>query len=183
MAQAVAMVLAASLVSTTAAGCTGKDPFSPGTKLGTFHVSAKLTQTTCGRTPDPWEFDVRLSHEGSTLYWVQGGAPVQGWVEASAMVRLKSETSYSLRAADPRAKRAPCATVRSDDLVVTLASADSKPTPDPDQVVSFSGTLVYAFAPTEGSDCTDQLASTGGGFEALPCAVHYEVTGALTSPP
>ena len=63
--------------------CSGKDPYNPGTPLGTFHVTANLTQSSCGPVPDPWEFDVRLSHEGTTLFWVQGGAPISGIVDRS----------------------------------------------------------------------------------------------------
>lgn len=179
---AAAMMLAL-VLSTTAIACTGKDPFNPGTKLGTFHVTAKLTATTCGPVPNPWQFDVRLNHDGSTLYWVQGGAPVQAQVDASARAQLKSESVHDLRAADPKTKEAACTAMRSDVLTITLAAADSKPNADPAQTASFSGTLLYTFAPTESSDCADQLTAAGGGFEALPCEVRYEVAGAFKSPP
>jgi hypothetical protein len=165
------------------AACSGKDPYSPGTKLGTFHVTAKLTQTTCGATPDPWEFDVRLNHDGSTLYWIQGGAPVEGRVDTAAKAQLKSETTHSVRAADPRTKMAACSIARADILDVVLSSADTKPTTDPGTTASFAGGLVYSFTPTEGSDCVDQLTSTGGGFDALPCEVRYDIAGTFKSAP
>ena len=163
--------------------CSGKDPYSPGTKLGTFHVTAKLTQTTCGPTPNPWEFDVKLNHDGSTLYWIQGDAPIQGIVDAAAKTQLKSETTHDVRAADIRTKTAACTIARSDVLDVALAAADAAPTADPAAMATFAGGLAYTFAPTAGSECFDQLTSAGGGFEALPCEVHYEIAGVLKTPP
>jgi hypothetical protein len=159
------------------AACSGKDPYNPGTKLGTFHVSAKLTSSTCGAAPSPWEFDVRIHHDGTTLYWVQGGAPIEGRVGSDAKARLETETLHDVRAADR--KRGACAMARKDVLEVVLVDGASKPTPNPSLTAAFDGTLDYAFAPTQGSECDDQLTSVGGGFEALPCAVHYTLTGAL----
>lgn len=164
------------------AGCSGKDPYSPGTKLGVFHVTAKLVTTTCGPTPDPWEFDVRLNHEAQTVYWVQGGAPIQGIVDATtARTELTTVTTHDVRPADARARRPACAIVRSDVLAVTLADAEARPAGDPSRVVTFSGALVYGWTPTEGSDCADQVTGTGGDFASLPCEVRYEVTGAFKS--
>jgi hypothetical protein len=166
-----------------ALGCSGKDPYSPGTKLGIFHVSAKLTDTTCGNTPDPWEFDVRLNHDRSMLYWIQGGAPIQGHVDATAKTELKAEGVYDVRPADAKLKKAACAVSRIDQLTITLSGADAKPTTDPALTQSFAGGLLYTFAPTEGSDCADQVSESGGGFDALPCEVHYDLAGVFKSPP
>jgi hypothetical protein len=163
--------------------CSGTDPYSPGTKLGTFHVAAKLTQTTCGSVPDPWEFDVRLNHDGSTLYWIQGGAPIQGRVDSAARAEMKSQMTQELRAADARAKVAACAVTRTDALVVGLVDAEAKATVDPALMKSFGGSLSYGFRPTEGSDCSDQLLTTTGDFETLPCEVHYDLTGTFKSAP
>lgn len=163
------------LVLAAAVGCSGKDALNPGTKLGTFHVSAKLTQTTCGQVPDPWEFDVRLNHEGSTLYWIQGGVPIQGQVDSRASTRLEAEIVQEVRAADAKSKIPACTVARTDVLTVTLADANAQPSPDPGQMERFTGALVYTFAPTEGSECADQL--TTGAFAALPCQVSYDLTG------
>lgn len=176
------VAIAATALSATS-GCSGKDPFDPGTKLGTFRVTAKLTRSTCGPTPNPWTFDVRLAHDGPTLYWIQGGAPVQGTVDTSARALLEVETLHDVSAADPKRKKAACSIARSDALAITLVGPDDAPVTDPAQTSSFSGSLVYAFAPTEGSDCSDQLTAFGGGFEALPCRVEYEVTGTLEQAP
>jgi hypothetical protein len=164
-----------------AAACTGKDPYHPGTKLGTFHVTAKLASSTCGATPNPWEFDVRLHHEGTTLYWVQGGAPIEGQVDGHAHARLEAETLHDVRPADR--KQAACAMARKDVLEVALVDGASQPTRDPSLTAAFDGTLVYSFAPTQGSECDDQLAAVKeGGFEALPCVVRYTLTGVFKEP-
>ena len=164
--------------------CSGKDPYSPGTKLGTFHVTAKLTQTTCGATPDPWEFDVRLNHEGSMLYWVQTDAPpIEGQVDASARTQLAAELVLEVRPADVKAKREACTIARRDVLAVTLADANAQPTSDPALLQSFTGSLVYTFTPTSGSDCSDQVTASGGDFATLPCEVRYDLAGTFKSAP
>lgn len=169
----------ASCLAILALGCSGKDPYNPGTPIGTFHVTAKLLGTTCGATPNPWGFDVKINYDKSTLYWIQGGAPVNGDVNAtSAQATLTTTSLHELRAADP--KRSACSVSRRDVLSVTLAGDDASPSPDPAATTSFGGNLVYTFAPVDGADCADQLLSTQGDFETLPCEVQYEVTGVLT---
>ena len=177
-------VLAGSLVVlATVTACSGKDPYSPGTKLGTFHVAASLTSTSCGATPNPWAFDVQLNHDGSTLYWIQGGAPIGATVDVSAHTQLQAQVVDEVRAADPKTKLEACSISRTDLVALNLASADTKPTSDPALTTSFTGTLIYTFAPTSGSDCSDQVVAAGGGYDALPCEVHYDLTGTFKSAP
>lgn len=160
-------------------GCSGKDPYRPGESIGAFHVTAKLVSTTCGNTPNPWEFDVRLRHDKTTLYWVQGDAPISGLVDPGARAVLKATATQTLRAADPKNPMAACAMARADVLDLVLAPL-VKPATDLQPATSFKGTLTYHFAPTEGSECEDQLAAAGGDFDALPCDVHYELDGLRT---
>ena len=182
--RSVRRLLAGTLALGVVAACSGKDPYSPGTQLGTFHVTAKLTHTSCGATPNPWEFDIRLNHDGSTLYWVQSdAAPIEGRVDSTARTQLQAEVVVEMRAADARAKREACSIARTDVLALTLVGADAQPTSNPSLTTSFSGGLVYTFAPTTGSDCADQLTATGGDFDALPCEVRYDLTGAFKSAP
>jgi hypothetical protein len=144
----------------------------------------KLTQNSCAETPNPWEFDIRLNHDGSTLYWVQTDAPpIEGRVDSNARTQMKAEVIDEVRAADPRTKREGCTIARTDVLALTLVGADAQPTSDPSLATSFSGGVVYTFAPTAGSDCADQVTMSGGGFEALPCEIRYDLTGTLKSGP
>jgi hypothetical protein len=165
------------------AACWGKDPYNPGENVGTFHVDAALTSTSCGATPNPWAFDVRLNHDGTTLYWIQGAAPIGARVDDTAHVQLTSNVVQEVRAADAKAKRAACSIQRTDLLALSLATADAKPASEPSLATSFAGTLVYTFAPTQDSDCSDQVAEGGGGFDALPCEVRYDLTGTRAAAP
>lgn len=174
-----ALVLVSAISALTLA-CTGKDPYNPGTPVGTFHVTAKLASSTCGAVPDPWEFEVRLSHEGSTLYWVQGGTPISGIVDDRSKVVLRASDQHELRPANAKTKTAACAVVREDQLDVALAGATEERLVDLKDTTRLSGKLGYHFTPTAGSDCTDQTTDLGGDFAALPCAVTYDVTATIT---
>lgn len=156
--------------------CSGKDPYAPGEPVGTFHVTAKLASSTCGQTPDPWEFDVRLRHDASTLYWVQGGAPVQGAVDASSHAVLTTRDVHVVRDADAKTKTPACIVTRADTLDVVLTAGGGAPV-DLSSADAFAGSLTYGFAPDGQSDCTDQVGTT---FATLPCDVRYDVTAART---
>lgn len=171
------VVAAAALLAASAAGCTGKDPYNPGETLGTFRVTGSLVSSTCGATPNPWLFDVKLRHDAvTTLYWVQGGAPISGMIDATARSTMKASETRSVRAADPKTKRGACSLVREDNLDVVLAPV-TMPLTDVKDVKTFKGTLEYRFAPVQGSECDDQLLDSGGDFAALPCKVSYEIGG------
>jgi hypothetical protein len=159
--------------------CSGKDPYRPGESLGAFQVTGKLVSSSCGATPNPWTFDVRLRHDKTTLYWVQGDAPVAGLVDPSAHATLKATAVQTMRAADAKSQAAGCSLSRADVLDVVLAPVVT-PVADVKGATSFKGSLTYHFVPTEGSDCQDQLAESGGEFTALPCDVHYDLVGTRT---
>lgn len=171
---------AAAAASPAALGaCTGKDPYNPGDGIGTFHVSASLVTSTCGTAPNPWEFDVKLRHDGTTLYWVQGGGPVQGHVDATSHAVLTASASQTLRDADAQSKTPACVVTRQDSLEVALDTGHAAAA-DIAKADTFTGTLVYAFQPTSDSDCSDQLVASGGGFDQLPCQVSYTLGGTRT---
>lgn len=172
------------LALTCAAACSGKDPYNPGTSLGTFHVSAKLTSSTCGEVPDPWEFDVKLAHEESTLFWIQGGAPVSGTMDNTARATLKTTDSRELRAANAKTQMPACVVVRDDVLDVALAAEKAEtPLTTVGDATRFNGKLTYRFSPMQGSECSDQTLDQGGDFAALPCEVSYDLTAAQTKKP
>jgi hypothetical protein len=171
------------LVIALLAACSGKDPYNPGQALGTFHVTGALTKTSCGPVPDPWEFDVKLAHDGSTFYWIQGAGPISGQVDANDNVALKASDSRQLRAADERNHVAACAVQRDDHLDVALAGDGEAPISDLKDTTRLTGKLVYRFTPTEGSDCSDQTLDTGGDYAALPCEVSYDLTAKMAKKP
>jgi len=156
------------------ASCTGKDPYNPGQGIGTFHVSGQLVSTTCGSTPNPWEFDVKLRHDAETLFWVQGGQPVSGTLDANSHTTMKSTNSATLREANDAKKIPSCVVTRTDSLDVAL---DNK---DPAAATAVTGTLAYRFDPSNAADCEDQTSAMGGDFDALPCEVHYTISAKRT---
>jgi hypothetical protein len=158
--------------------CTGKDPYNPGEPIGAFHVTAKLAQTSCGPTPDPWEFDVHLRHDATTLYWVQGGLPVSGKIDASHAT-LSASVSTTLRDANAKTKLPACVVTRADTVEVSLEQGDG-PASDPSTADAFTGSIAYKFQPSADSDCSDQLTETGGDFAALPCDVSYTLVAKRT---
>lgn len=175
------LVIGAAAVLAGASGCTGKDPYNPGQSLGTFEVTGALVSSTCGTTPNPWQFDVKLRHdEVNTLYWAQGGLPISGKLDPNARVIMKASETRNMREADAKTKRAACNLVREDNLDVVLAPITA-PVTDVTTVTTFKGTLKYRFAPTAGSECEDQLLETGGDYAALPCEVSYEISGTKTA--
>ena len=162
------------LLSALAPGCGGKDGKQPGEPLGTFKVTGKLVRSSCGPQPDPWEFSVKLGRDPGKIYWIQGDVPVQGTMDAKAQFSMAATGVHPIRAEDPKKRTLGCAIRRDDHVAGTLG---------PDPVVQAKGTLSYAFAATDGSDCTDQLSASGGEFETLPCEIHYEITAQRTELP
>jgi hypothetical protein len=163
--------------------CTGKDPYRPGTAIGTFHVEAKRAANSCGSSavpPDPWKFDVRLSRDHATLYWVQGGLPVSGPLDEAKpdapKATMKSSDTRTVRAADPKRGLGACALTRDDTLEATLARGAGAEA----DFETFTGTLAYRFVPTQDSDCADAIVGPGGdGFEELPCEIRFDLSGTL----
>ncbi|MBX3193321.1 MAG: hypothetical protein KF819_40435 [Labilithrix sp.] len=174
-----ARILALPLLMTVALaahGCTGKNPYAPGESLGSFAVTGKLVSTSCGATPDPWSFEVKLRHEDATLYWVHGGIPISGKVDkTAARVVLKASETQTVRPADAKKKLAAC-TMSREDTVDLVLSPVTLPLTDLKTATEFKGALSYRFAAGEAADCSDQLLETGGDYAAIPCEVRYELS-------
>ncbi|MDB4942774.1 MAG: hypothetical protein JWP97_2308 [Labilithrix sp.] len=170
--------IAAGLAALGLASCTGTDPYRPGQSIGVFHVTAALKSSSCGATPNPWEFDVRLRHELSRLYWVQGDRPISATVDAASHATLKATSTQTVREA--AGKTAACAMQRDDVVDVTLSGVTTNPTVDLAPADAFLGTMSYHFTAVEGSSCDDQLSAAGGDFDALPCDIAYELKAKRT---
>jgi hypothetical protein len=154
----------------TLAACTGKDPYNPGTPLGTYTVEAKLLENDCGASvPPTWSFTVKLAKENATLYWVQGGAPVAGQMDASRRVKMSATDTRSIQG--KRNGLGPCAMTRDDALELGLAEDES----------SFTGALSYTFTPD--GDCRDQLEDLGGTFAKLPCRSQFALKAVRSALP
>jgi hypothetical protein len=143
----------------------------PGQQLGTYSVSGTTggSSNTCGLgAPSPWQFDVRLSVQGSTLYWDwMDGSPFVSGSLASTKASLTQSATVNADSTD--AGLGPCNLQTSSDFTLTLGSG----TPPG----SFTGTLAYSYTPASGATCGDVLASAGGMYATLPCSLTYTVTG------
>jgi hypothetical protein len=149
----------------------------PGTELGTFHATASLGASTCGSgalgSADTWEFDVKLSREGSRLFWLNGAAPVEGNIAADGRT-FGFETSVMVEVAPAQGRQPGCTVERADSAAGTLAVAD-------DRVDGFDGKIEYAYSAANDSDCTG-LIGVSGGFATLPCSLGYGMAAKLTKP-
>ena len=121
----------------------------PGTLLGTYTVVGQSQTNSCGlAAPNPWQFDVQLSEDGSTLYWsFMDGSPFLSGAVAESQATLS--TSQTANVDGSEAGLGPCDMQRNDTYQLSLSSGSPPP--------SFSGTITYAFSVPSGYSCGDQL--------------------------
>src|SRR5580658_4030958 len=158
---AVLVAVLAGIAGASAPGCS-QTPL-PGTMYGTYKVTAETQTNSCGAgidAPDPWVFDAQVSQDGTTVYWsfMDGNAPLSG-IRTESSASITQNTTADVDATE--AGLGPCTMSRADTLTLTFATGSPPP--------SFTGTITYQFTVPSGSTCTDQLASAGGQYNALPC--------------
>jgi hypothetical protein len=149
-------------------GCS--DSPLPGTLLGTYAVVGQSQTNTCGLgAPDPWKFDVQLSKDGMILYWswLDGSPPASSPLSAELQATLTASQTGNVDGTGDGGV-GPCTMARSDTIGLTLGD-ESPPN-------GFTGTLSYVFSVLSGSNCADQLTSSGGQYDALPCTIAYSIT-------
>jgi hypothetical protein len=152
-------------------GCS--DSPLPGTLLGTYRVVADLQANACGAglaAPNPWTFDVQLSQKTTTLYWswMDGSAPLSNTLDAQAHTSLTTTRTGNVDGT--MSALGPCTMQRQDGVQITLGHG-SPPS-------GFVATIQYSFAAAGGANCADQLAASGGMYDALPCSIRYTATAA-----
>lgn len=163
------LLAASALVALAVAACTGTDRTRPGTSVGTFSVTATLEEDGCGDAPDPWAFPIELRRDRTSLFWVQGGVPIEGRLDANRSASLTSSTQVEARAADRRAGVGACVLTREDSVVVTLGE---------EPVERFTGSLSYRFLAEDGSDCLGVIGQAPGAPRKVPCTIRYQLLGA-----
>ena len=148
-----------------------QDPHQPGDALGDFAVTGKLGDDSCGadslNAPSTWNFEVKLSREGSTLYWLNGREAIVGDIDKSG--RFAFETHLDVQLAEKHGAAKGCTIVRRDLASGTHASSST----------SLTGKLTYAYDATSDSDCSELITGTNGSPVTLPCAMTYALTGAI----
>jgi len=153
-------------------GLASCDPASmPGTSIGTYATTGHIATNTCGTSlgaPDPYSFNVMLSKDSTTLYWkyADQSDTVSGVLDATNQATISTSQESNVDGTDAGA--GPCTMDRTDTVVVKL---DSVTAPS-----AFTGSLTYGFAAAAGSNCSDQLATSGGTYQTLPCTVSYTLT-------
>ena len=157
------------LLAWAVAGC---DNPNPGAPLGTFSVSSSLTGNSCGSdgaASDPGRFAVTISNDDGLVYWFPdtGASSASGTINSARTVTISEVVADNLSAPDGAAGA--CTLQRNDTLRFTLA-AGSAP-------AAFTGSYAFIMTPAVGAECSDQLASKGGGYAALPCTVSYSLAG------
>jgi hypothetical protein len=145
-----------------------QDPKSPGEVLGFFAVDGKLSDDSCGAeslsAPAKWSFEVKLSRDGSTLYWLNGHEAIVGEIDKAGAFAF--ETHLDLPLVPRRGAAKGCTIVRRDSASGALADN------------AFKGKLTYAYQATSDSDCSEFATGVDGMPEALPCKLTYSLSGA-----
>lgn len=150
-----------------------ENPREPGEVLGFFSVEGTLADDSCGAeslsAPEKWSFDVKLSRDGSTLYWLNGREAIVGDIDAAD--RFGFETQVDVTVAAKRGAFKGCVMQRRDTAAGALR----------DGLSSFTGKLTYAYAEKSGSDCSEFETGADGMPAALPCELSYALEGARVS--
>ena len=135
----------------------------PGTVLGTYAVTGTLATSTCtglGDPQNPWDFNVRLSKSGETLFWLQDSSPaLSGTLDPQGNATLHTTEDIALQDADGGVY---CSVVRTDTFTAALGTA---PVPS-----TFKGGLTYHYDVDPNAACP---------MLALPCDVSYALGGKL----
>lgn len=168
------------LVLALLSACSGKNALEPGTVVGTFRVEAHKTEATCGDAAgaaDPWVFQVRLSRDASTLYWLQNRAPIGGRIGADRKATLTAQTTVTARAQTRTS--AACTVTRTDTLTAALGPDQPLGDAGTGGFSTLTGTLSYALAAEDGSDCEDM---TDPAVSVLPCKTVYSLSATKVGP-
>lgn len=162
------------------AGCVGhaQDAHEPGDRLGTFHATGTLLSDTCqaavlGVTND-WAFDVKLSREETTLYWLNGEEAIPGTISANGTAfGFQSGVEVTMQPA--QGAQPGCIILRSDAASGELSSKTS-------DVKSFHVNMSFTYSVKSGTQCAGYVGVTDG-FAALPCSVSYSLSAKRTALP
>jgi hypothetical protein len=178
----------------------------PGDVVGTYRVTMKLEENTCGANAvylqDGREYSVEIRSEerNSQGYWhLADTSPIPGKYENdsfefkfSALVasaaedagaspcRLQQDEVLSgmiVRAKDANGGEDAGAADAGEDAGVDAGSAS-----DDTDMTRLEGTHVLSIGPYSGTDCSMEIAAKGGIFEALPCRVRYSLSGRERKP-
>ncbi|MEO8900822.1 MAG: hypothetical protein ABI488_04180 [Polyangiaceae bacterium] len=156
----------------------GQDAHEPGDRLGTYHATGALVSDTCqasvlGVTPN-WVFDVKLSRQADTLYWLNGEEAIPGTI-ASDGKSFDFESGVEVPLAAAQGVNPGCIVDRTDVASGKLSSSST-------DVKSFSVDMSFVYAAQAGTQCAG-FVGVEGGFAGLPCKVSYGLTAQRSALP
>ena len=167
--------------SVSTGGCVGhaQDAHEPGDRLGTYHATGKLVSDSCqagvlGVTND-WQFDVKLSRERHTLYWLNGEEAIPGTI-ASDGVSFGFQSGVEVTLEAPRGVQPGCVIQRTDSASGKLSSDSTTDVP------RFAAEMSFSYAVKSGTECGAYVGVTDG-FMGLPCRVSYTLSAKRTALP
>jgi hypothetical protein len=148
-----------------------EDPRAPGEVLGFYAVAGSLSDDSCGAetlgAPSDWSFEVKLSRDGSTLYWLNGREGIVGDIDETG--GFSFETRIDVRLGETRGSVKGCIIERRDAAKGALTKSEDALTLE----------LGYAYSAKPGSNCEDFVgvgAPTPNPLP-LPCSMTYSLTG------
>ncbi|HKO48159.1 MAG TPA: hypothetical protein VJV79_10575 [Polyangiaceae bacterium] len=169
------------LSALVSSGCVGRaqDAHEPGDRLGTYHATGKLVSDSCqagvlGVSSD-WQFDVKLSRERYTLYWLNGEEAIPGTI-ANDGVSFDFQSGVEVLLQAPKNPHPGCVIERSDKASGALSSSSTTDVP------RFTVDMSFNYAVKSGSQCSS-FVGVEGGFMGLPCQVSYKLNAQRTALP
>jgi hypothetical protein len=160
--------------------------------MGEYEVREALVVHTCGQAIpvlDPVEFDVTLRQypNGIAQWSVPRGALVNGTVDHEGTITFTSRSTQVVRPEEPGLLDPGCVVVQDEMLTIAPTGNLDGGVAAPDGGVdaglwesprydTLEGTHRIDLRPSPGSDCTPEVVGAGGAFQALPCAIEYELT-------
>ena len=173
--------------SVSTGGCVGKgqDAHEPGDRLGTYHATGKLVSDSCQAAvlgvSNDWQFDVKLSRQTHTLYWLNGQEAIPGTIANDGVsFGFQSGVEVVLQAGAGAGKgtvaRPGCVIQRTDSASGELSSSSTT------DVRSFEAEMSFSYAVKSGTECAG-FVGVQDGFVALPCKVSYTLKAKRTALP
>ena len=166
---------------------TGNEP--PGEYYGTYEITGVLTENECGAAVpalNPFTFRVELRTDGGAALWRRPEAPLSYGIVREGVWEIDSAATLPVYEADPTTGMLGCALTQAESIVLEELVADQDAAiPDGGggdageemgDALTMQGTTTITYTPTAGSDCSPSLVTFGGPFDALPCALHYELS-------
>jgi hypothetical protein len=178
------LFLCALVLSSALGGCVGRaqDAHEPGDRLGTYHATGKLVSDSCQASvlgvSNDWQFDVKLSRDGHTLYWLNGQEAIPGTI-ANDDVSFGFQSGVEVMLQAPRGTLPGCVIARTDSANGKLSSSSTT------DVRRFTVDMSFTYSDKNAkarSECAG-FVGVEGGFAGLPCKVSYSLSAERTALP